>query len=163
MAGHGGTRSDGDLARGLYAVGGLLLVLDLALTALCYDRLPETIAVHWSASGVADNAGHRDLIWLGPMCLAFVVALGLVSPRHTNAHEQRAVAVVVTLGSLYLFSLNLLALLANIDDSAWQQGSVAQGWMLLALTAPALVFTTGLLVYRSPSSRQQMATTGTSS
>jgi uncharacterized membrane protein len=55
--------------------GGLLLASDLALTAALYDRLPRNIAVHWSATGVADNAGDRALAWFLPMALGFIVAL----------------------------------------------------------------------------------------
>jgi hypothetical protein len=133
-----GTQATANPIRLLQVAGVLLLALDVAMTALLYDRLPETIAVHWSATGIANNAGHRELAWLGPMVLAFIIGLGLVSRRHTKAREQVLVVGAVALACLYLFSIDMLALLANVNNEEWQQGSVAGRWMLLALTLPAL-------------------------
>lgn len=130
-------------------VGVLLLAIAVAMTALLYERLPETIATKWSGTGRATSAGHRDLAWLGPMVLAFVVGLGVVTRRHLKAREQVLGAAVVLLACLYLFSLNVLSLLANVDNQDWKQGSVAQGWMLLALTLPALVFAAGYFAWRA--------------
>ena len=135
-------------------VGGLLLALDVALTAALYERLPETIAVHWSATGVADNDGDRSLAWFLPMTLGFIVALGLVARRHTKPREQGLLAGAVLLAALYLFSASMLLLLANVDNRAWQQGSVAGLWMLVVLTLPALAFAAGWLVYRARSGRR---------
>lgn len=132
----------------------VLLALDLGLHAALFHRLPETIAVHRSVTGVVDNAGHRDLVWLGPMCHAFVIGLWLVSRRHIKPHEQRLVAAVIPLASLYLFSLNTLGLLSNVDNETWQQASVAGRWMLLTLTLPGLVFVAGLYAYRSRRRRE---------
>lgn len=140
-----------DAVRAVAVAGALLLALDLALTSLLYERLPRTIAIHWSASGTADNDGDRSLAWLLPMCLAFVIALGLVARRHTKPSEAPLVAAAIALSSLYLFSGSLLVLLANLDNQAWQQGSVAGRWMLLTLMFPALVFAAALYVYRAPS------------
>lgn len=136
------------------AASALLLALNVGLTALLFDRLPETIATKWSATGMANSAGHRDLAWLGPMCLAFIIALGLVSRRHIKSHERWLVDAVFALATLYMFSLNMLALLANVDNEDWQQGSVGGRWMLLALIMPALVFAAGLSAYRARSSRR---------
>lgn len=136
------------------AASAFLLAVNVGLLALLFDRLPETIATKWSATGIANSAGHRDVAWLGPMCLAFIIALGLVSRRHVRSHEQGLVGAVVVLATLYLFSLNMLALLANVDNEEWQQGSVEGRWMLLALTLPALIFAAGLYAYRARSSRR---------
>lgn len=133
----------------MQVLGVLLLVLALGMTALLYERLPETIATKWSGTGRATSTGHRDLAWLGPMVLAFVVGLGLVTRRHLAAREQAFGAAVVLLACSYLFSLHVLALLANVDDQDWRQGSVSPGWMLLALTLPASVFGVGCFVWRA--------------
>ena len=71
--------------------------------------------------------------------------------RHTKPSEAPLVAAAIAFGSLYLFSGSLLVLLANLDNQAWQQGSVAGRWMLLTLTFPALVFAAALYVYRARS------------
>lgn len=131
-----------------------LLALDVGLHLALVDRLPQTIAVHRSVTGVVDGAGHRDLVWLGPMVHAFVIGLWLVSRRHTKPHEQRLVTAVIALASLYLFSLDTLGLLSNVDNDSWQQASVAGGWMLLALTLPAVVFASGLYAYSARSRRR---------
>jgi hypothetical protein len=140
--------------RVVQVIGGSLLALDLAITLAVYERLPQTIAVHWSATGVADNAGDRALAWLLPMTLGFSVALGLVARRHTKSDEQGLLAGVVLLAALYLFSGSMLLLLANVDNSSWQEGSVAGRWMLLTLTLPGLTFAAGLLFYRARSRRR---------
>lgn len=123
-----------------------LLTLDVGMHALLFSRLPETIAVHRSVTGVVDNPGHRDLVWLGPMVHAFVIALWLVSRKHIRPHERRLAAAVIPLASLYLLSLNTLGLLSNVGNGTWQEASVDGRWMLLALTAPAVVFAAGLYV-----------------
>ena len=133
----------------MQTTGLLLLVTAFVMTGLLYERLPQTIATKWSATGRATSAGHRDVAWLGPMILAFVVGLGRVSQRHVKASEQVMGAGVVLLACLYLFSLNVLSLLANLDNQDWRQGSVAQGWMLLALTLPAVAFAGALLTWRA--------------
>lgn len=132
----------------------LLLGLDVGLHLVLFDRLPQTIAVHRSVTGVVDNAGHRDLVWLGPMVHAFVVGLGLVSRRHIKPRERRLGTAVIALASLYLFSLNTLGLLSNVGNEMWQQASVAGHWMLLALTLPAVVFVGGLYAFRVRSWRR---------
>lgn len=141
-------------SRVVLLAGGGLLALDALATAVLYNRLPREIAVHWSATGVADNAGDRSLAWFLPMTLGFVVALGLVARRHTKPREQGLLAGVVLLGALYMFGASMLLLLANVDNVDWQQGSVAGRWMLLFLTAPALVFVGGLYAYRAWSRRR---------
>lgn len=135
--------------RVLQVLGGALLALDLVLTAALYNRLPREIAVHWSATGVADNAGDRSMAWFLPMILGFMVALGLVTRRHVKPGEQGLLAGTVLLGALYMFGSSMLLLFANVDNAGWQQGSVAGRWMLLFLTAPALVFAAGLYAYRA--------------
>lgn len=125
----------------------VLLAIDVGLHAVLLHRLPQTIAVHRSVTGVVDRAGHRDVIWLGPMVHAFVIGLWLVSRRHTRPHERRLATAVIALASLYLLSLNVLGLLSNVDNEQWQQASVAGGWMLLALTMPALVYSAGLYAF----------------
>ena len=125
-----------------------LLTLDVGLHVLLFSRLPETIAVHRSVTGVVDNAGHRDLVWLGPMVHAFVIGLWLVSRKHVKPRERRLAAGMIVLASLYLLSLNTLGLLSNVDNETWQQASVDGRWMLLALTAPAAVFAAGLYALR---------------
>lgn len=131
----------------------VLLGVDVGLHLVLFDRLPQTIAVHRSVTGVVDNAGHRDLVWLGPMVHGFVIGLGLVSRRHIKPRERRLGTAVIGLASLYLFSLNTLGLLSNVDNETWQQASVARHWMLLALTLPGVVFALGLYAYRVRSSR----------
>lgn len=126
-----------------------LLALDVGLRALLFDRLPETIAIHRSATGTVDSAGHRDLVWFGPMAHAFIIGLWLVSRRHTKPYETRLLTAVIAVPSLYLFSLNTLGLLSNLDNERWQQASVDTRWMLLALTLPALTYAVGLYVYRA--------------
>jgi nitrate reductase gamma subunit len=132
----------------------LLLGLDVGLHLVLFDRLPQTIAVHRSVTGVVDNAGHRDLVWLGPMVHAFVIGLGLVSRRHIKPRERRLGTAVIALASLYLFSLNTLGLLSNVGNETWQRASVAGHWMLLALTLPAVVFVGGLYAFRARSCRR---------
>lgn len=149
--GQGQRAAQTDAGKVVAFAGALLLALDLALTSLLYERLPRTIAIHWSASGTADNQGDRSLAWLMPMCLGFVVALGLIARRRTKPSEAPLVAAATALGSLYLFSGSLLLLLANLDNQGWQQGSVAGRSMLLTLTLPALVFAAALSVYRARS------------
>lgn len=134
--------------------GVLLLAVAIAMTALLYERLPDIIATKWSATGRATSAGHRDLAWLGPMALAFVVGLGAVTRRHLKTREQVPAAAVVLLACFYLFSLNVLSLLANVDNQDWEQASVSQGWMLLTLTLPALAFAAGYLGWRARSNRR---------
>lgn len=148
-------RTQADVAVGPHGIrlmqmlGVLLLAIAIGMTALLYERLPETIATKWSGTGRATSAGHRDLAWLGPMTLAFVVGLGVVTRRHLKPREQVLGASVVLLACFYLFSLNVLSLLANVDNQHWKQGSVSQGWMLLALTLPALAFGIGYFVWRA--------------
>lgn len=131
----------------------VLLGLDVGLHLVLFDRLPETIAVHRSVTGVVDGAGHRDLVWLGPMVHAFAISLGLVSRRHIKPRERRLGTAVIALASLYLFSLNTLGLLSNAGNETWQQATVAGYWMLLALTLPAAVFASGLYAYNARLSR----------
>jgi hypothetical protein len=84
----------------------VLLGLVVGLHLVLFDRL-QAMAAHWSVTGV-DGAGHRDLVWLGPMVHAFVIGLGLVSRRHLKPREQRLGPAVIALASLCLLSLNTL-------------------------------------------------------
>ena len=77
-----------------------------------------------------------------------------MSRRHIKPRERRLVTAVIALASLYLFSLNTLGLLSNVDNETWQQASVAGHWMLLALTFPAVVFVGGLYAYRARNARR---------
>ena len=138
--------------RPVLMAGALLLVLDLTFTAVVYGRLPETIAVHWTATGVADNGDSRVLAWFLPMSLAFVIGLALVARRRTTSREQVLLAAGAALACLYLFSASLLLLLANLGNRTWQEGSVGARWMLVVLTVPALVFLAGVLSHRRATS-----------
>lgn len=70
-----------------------------------------------------------------------------MSRKHIRPHERRLAAAVIPLASLYLLSLNTLGPLSNIGNDSWHEASVDGRWMLLALTAPGVVFAAGLYAY----------------
>lgn len=55
-----------------------------------------------------------------------------------------------------MFGASMLLLFASVDNGGWQQGSVAGRWMLLFLTAPALVFAAGLTPTEPEPGRRQV-------
>jgi uncharacterized membrane protein len=57
-----------------------MLVLTLAATLLVYRNLPETVPMHWNASGDIDRYGPRAWVYTQPLLLGVVTLLWTVLP-----------------------------------------------------------------------------------
>jgi len=67
----------------------LLLVLTIGLTAFAYPRLPDPVAAHWNAEGVADGTLPRSWgVGLVPVLMAAFTALLLAIPRIDPLREN---------------------------------------------------------------------------
>lgn len=97
-----------------------LVAAAFIVTAVLYDRLPESVPTHWNARGVADGFTPKPwgpfllpLTMLGVFALLFV--LPHISPRGYRMERFKGVFEILQAAILaFLFLVTLLALLAGI-------------------------------------------------
>ncbi|MFQ5405808.1 MAG: SdpI family protein [Candidatus Micrarchaeia archaeon] len=94
-----------------------LILSSFALTAFFYDSLPQRIAIHWNAQGVADGSGDKNFAaFITPVAalFAFLIfqAIPLLDPLKKNIEKFKGVFdefKVVLVAFLLLVHLGTLA------------------------------------------------------
>lgn len=120
-------------------VPAMLAGLGLALSALLYDRLPETMAIHWNMSGVADGFAPRAvaalLLPLLTLLLAGVHGLaGRLEPRASNLQRSSRALTALVIGMALVQTLVHAMILAAALGTAVDPIAVAIGATGLLLT-----------------------------
>lgn len=101
------------------AVNIVLILAAAALTAFCWTRLPESIAIHWNLAGEVDGWAPRWSLWLtGPGLMALLCAIGAalpyLSPREFSVGKSGATAGhIVTIIVAMTGGIHLLLLAGN--------------------------------------------------
>ena len=111
--------------RKLIAATTLITLLPIVLGLILWNRLPDTVAVHWGADGQADGWAGKTYAVFGLPCLLaaihlFAVLFTLNDPRRKNIHKKPLMLVfwlvpvlsLVTNGIVYLTAMG-----ADIDVS----------------------------------------------
>lgn len=98
----------------------VLILAAAALTAFCWTRLPESIAIHWNLAGEVDGWAGRWTLWLsGPGLMALLLAIGaalpFLSPREFSLEKSGATAGhIVTIIVAMIGGVHLLLLASNL-------------------------------------------------
>ena len=113
----------------------LVLLAIVGAAALWRDRLPDPMAVHWSASGIADASGG---VWINTGLLAVVwvalwggASIALRNERLPGRVARTLVTVQYGAGGA-LGTVWVLAVRANLDASIWETAADL-GWFALLL------------------------------
>lgn len=101
-----------------------LLTLPFLMIAFFWGQMPETIPIHWNASGEADDFGSRWHLFLMPFINIAVFLLFLVIPKIDPKKKfdqfgktyQILMNILITLFFL-IFCVILLTVLGMIDNS----------------------------------------------
>jgi uncharacterized membrane protein len=131
----------------LDAVGIGATLAALAVAALSYPHLPETIAIHWNASGTADNYASKA-VGLG-LFVGLVAGLYLLhrfgpalDPLSRSVRSTRGYDAFVALVLAFLVSVEMLVVAWNLDLVPVVLGS------LLCPPFAVLSYAIGLVVER---------------
>jgi hypothetical protein len=138
-----GPQSDGDARWGL-AIGlvpALMLVAPRLLAWAWSDRMPDPIAVHWSLGGSPNGTMSLPASEVLSTAMGLLFwTIGIVMVRNARAWRVRrtiAASTAATIGFLSL--LDVCVLMANLDQSTWQD-AILPGWAgLLGFGGGALI------------------------
>jgi len=72
------------------SIAALGVLFTVGVVAIFYSRLPETIATHFNAAGVADGFGGRATLWLLVGNAIFVYGVMSAAPFLTSEQESAA-------------------------------------------------------------------------
>ena len=135
-----------DYAFEAVAIGGMLYGIYLVITS--YSNLPDTIPIHFNASGVADGFGKKGMIWLLPS-LALIMVPGMLLLRRwpwisnvpLEITEENAVyqygLIVKLLGFLAaVVSLTFTTIVYDTIEIAHGGSSLLGVWFIPALAVP---------------------------
>ena len=98
-----------------------LIALSFISGALVYSLLPDTMATHWNAEGVADGFSQKDIssVFLLPICSLLLLGLMLILPKIAvfkanwekfyNAY-QNFIAVMLT----YMLFIQIVMYVSNL-------------------------------------------------
>lgn len=116
-----------------------LVVLSFAMTAVLYSRLPDSIPVHWDASGQADGFASKP--W-GPFTLPFtmtgayllLILLPWISPKGFRIDPFRRTYEIVQVAILaFLLLITVVGLLAAMGLEAAMDRVLPVGTGLLLM------------------------------
>jgi len=96
---------------GLLAASGLLLLGLVAYLVGRYEALPETLVLHWNASGLPDRIGTRRDLWLLPF-VALIVTVANVALALLAEQLEAFAARLILGGTVIVLVLAWVALLA---------------------------------------------------
>jgi hypothetical protein len=118
------------------AVGAWIALTAAALAggvAAWRDRLPGTIATHWSFSGAPNGSMPVGAFTGVPLALWAVIAVSGVAvlARGWRTRQRRGAAFsVLGAGAAFVVGLELLTIWANLDIADWHQARTL-GWQLI--------------------------------
>lgn len=126
------------------AVGAWIALTTAALAGgmAWWDRLPGTIATHWSFSGTPDGSMPADVFTGVPLALWAVIAISGVAvlARGWRTRQRRGAAFsVLGAGAAFVVGLELLTIWANLDVADWHQAQPL-GWQLIPHLVLCAVF-----------------------
>jgi uncharacterized membrane protein len=143
--------------RELIALAGL--VFAVAVVADFYSRLPERIATHFSAAGVANGFGARSTLWVllgiaGLLYLVLTVIEGL--PRVVNlkrplAPERERVVLAESMAMVGWIKVEVCWMFAYICLAMVRHGmglQVGLGWWFLPMTLVVVLGTCAFYLVR---------------
>lgn len=106
----------------------LLLILPFILIAFTWQRLPDTIPIHWNAKGEIDDTGPKWMIALTPLiaCAMILLVEGLLrlDPRNkaSNTSARNALDKLMLALTSFFFILFVAGWLGNLGypiDMTW--------------------------------------------
>lgn len=91
----------------------------LAATAVLYNRLPDSVPVHWNVMGKADSYGPRYIVWVMgtlPLVTALMMrVLPSIDPRRGNYEKSgRAFNAVLVALVAFMTMIHFMALAAGV-------------------------------------------------
>ncbi len=125
-------------------VSSILILLPLVAGLLLWDRLPETMNVHWGADGVADGTGSRWMaVFLLPLILLILHWVCLIitasDPKNKNRNSKAMGIVfwIMPVCSLFVCSfVYAIALGHTFSASHWVVVMIALMFLLLGNYMP---------------------------
>lgn len=101
----------------------VLILLALLASVTLYDRLPDSIPIHWNIRGEADSFGAKVwAVWLLPglmalMALLMFAVLPAISPRKFEVETFRSVYDLIVVLMMVLFLvIHLVSLRQGLDE-----------------------------------------------
>jgi uncharacterized membrane protein len=96
-----------------HLIASLIVLAPVMYLLIVWNQLPEHIAIHWNAQGVADGFGSRvTLIGLAALnagIYLLLVFLPSIDPRRQNAELSSATYAKIRIGSVLFMSIILMA------------------------------------------------------
>ncbi len=137
----------------LLKLGWFICILHIAFVGFFYTDLPEEIAIHYNAKGVADGFGHKSTIWMLPIIgLAMYAGLFLITTKvkpHlfnypvkvTEANAEKLYTMSFQLIILLNIIITLLFLILSIEMIGGSMGwfDLNLGWITIAFIATTLL------------------------
>jgi len=145
------------IVRELIALVGL--VFSVAVVADFYSRLPERIATHFNAEGMANGFGARSTLWvlvgiavLLYLILSFVGSLqGVVSLKRPLAPEREKVVLTESMEMVGWIKVEVCWMFAYICLAMVRNGmglQVGLGWWFLPVTLVVVLGTCAFYLVR---------------
>jgi len=145
------------IVRELIALVGL--VFSVAVVADFYSRLPERIATHFNAKGMANGFGARSTLWvlvgiavLLYLILSFVGSLqGVVSLKRPLAPEREKVVLTESMEMVGWIKVEVCWMFAYICLAMVRNGmglQVGLGWWFLPVTLVVVLGTCAFYLVR---------------
>jgi uncharacterized membrane protein len=132
-----------NMTRTYYIIGFLLIAAVLAMTAVAYPHLPETVPMHWDAHGHVNGwAAKWTLFAINPGAMLGILllftALPWLSPRHFEMDSFRAtylyIMVMILAMLTYVHALLLAAgLSVHIDSLRIDMSRAIEGGICLMI------------------------------
>lgn len=114
----------------------LLSLLPALLVAVFWNRLPDTVPIHWNAAGQADNYASKSFLW-GLCCIAPVMAFLLqflprLDPKKENYKKFQNLydLVAITLPCIMLFVMGV-TIAEAINPGGLKVGRLVMGFLSL--------------------------------
>lgn len=127
---------------------GFWALLSLVVFAFAFSGLPDTVAIHWDATGTADGSAP---VWAIPAVALGSIVLGLVLTlqfRIGGRPTMEASALVGMMGGLAL-AITAMTATANHGIVSWEEAAPLTTWAFLALFGlPILGLLAGIIIGR---------------
>jgi len=96
----------------------ILTIIYLIIAAIIYPQLPEQIATHWNAEGIADDFSPKLFgVLIMPFFFVFVLVIYSLFSR-TEYFKQKEIgkqlSTTITMSILFLFFISILSLIYNV-------------------------------------------------
>lgn len=118
-----------------------LIIITVLITIFVYNKLPEQVPIHWSASGVADNYAPKIIGAFLPPVFMVATWLGMkylpkIDPKKDNYEKfMDSYSMVTNMIVTFMFILQIVVIVASLgqDISINKVIPVAVGFLLIIL------------------------------